>query len=241
MAKPHDNYRAVRLLDALGPTIEFDLPDLLVAVRGMLRLLQDGREDWSPSENDYLQRLDELIVRLNSSATAMRSLYKAPSKSPTAERIRLSELLREAAAKVKTALPKRALNFHTVLKKTEAVCARRLLLHALVEALSVLGEATASPEVHYCILSRRAADAVELTVLASPRDPRQFTEGIENKLLMPMHELKRVDVADLFKDRSERRLRLLLVRELAHCWDGTVVAAKDKNANSALILTVPTT
>src|SRR5262245_16353271 len=88
--------RAERLLGHLRKALSHDLPNQLVAGRGLLRMLQlEEGERLGPDGMEYLRRADGAARRAQALVTGLKELARLGCDVPAAEAVALDELARE--------------------------------------------------------------------------------------------------------------------------------------------------
>ena len=87
--------RTDTLLNSLRSTINHDLPNMVVALKGLLQMLErEEKGRLSPSGQEYLARLFRVSHRLQNALTTMRSINKVQEGAALPEAVRLAELVR---------------------------------------------------------------------------------------------------------------------------------------------------
>jgi hypothetical protein len=208
-----------RLWELLRPTLSHDLPNMLVALQGLLQMLrQEETNRLSSGGLEYLKRLSALGQKLQGMVTTLRQLSRLSGAAP-AEEIAVAEMLRELAAACKQLLPRAHVIFHSSLKVPH-VHAPRLLLHqSLLEITRLLAAQAPPGDLHCFVASRRGNGEVELTIGAwTDSLPTSFNEArTPVPAPRPGASPRGLDY-NLFG--PENRLGLVLIEEMARNWGG---------------------
>jgi hypothetical protein len=200
-----DCARLERLLFACRRGLNHDLTNELVALRGLLQLLQhDEAARLSRAGNEYIDRLLAVSERTQALARTLRDLSRLGGAPPPSEMVALPALVEEAVAELSPPPP------CTYAWEAPRTCAPRpLLRQVLTLALKILkdldGHAGAPLDFH----SHLVGPAIELAIgagsLADTSGPVPSARPA-GELPSAWHD----------------RLECVLLRELAMVWDGTV-------------------
>src|SRR5262245_9441918 len=103
---------ARRLLACFQDAVGHDLPNQLVAIQGLARLLeQDEADRLSPDGRESLSRLAHLTRRVHTAVSALADAGRCCRAAEPAAPCALAELAREAAAEVRWLHPGREVHF----------------------------------------------------------------------------------------------------------------------------------
>jgi light-regulated signal transduction histidine kinase (bacteriophytochrome) len=241
MTVPGDNNHPERLPRPLQRTVNHDLPNAVVALKGMVQLLErEEAERLSPAGRDYLARLAGIAERLQAIVTSLRSYNKVAQSQTPPEKIALADFLREAAAAAGAGLPGRKLDFHLELWYSALTAPRLLLLQALVEALQLLGEVANSQDVHYYIASQPAPGEIRLILGNFPAATGATKAEAENTAAAGPPDVESPAGDRYDRAGPEQRLRLILLEEIARSWGGSLTAQSMAGQGLVLILSLPT-
>jgi signal transduction histidine kinase len=190
-----DSSRPQRLLEACRKGLNHDLPNELVAMHGLLQLLQSEEADrLSAAGRDYLRRLLGVAQRTQALTRTLKELTRLGSDTPGAVVVALPELIEEVLAEWPT--PPEC----TCTWDAPRVVAPPPLLHlAVAQAFRLLLESGQNEPEHIILSSRPAPAAVELSVHVNSAAPPAY-------LPAAWHE----------------RLECVLIRELVDCCGGKV-------------------
>src|SRR5262245_18876076 len=132
--------RAGRALWHLRKALSHDVSNQLVAVQGLLQLLQmDEADRLSADGQDYVRRAATAAQRAKGSLETLKALARlGGEKLPPCEVISLDGLVRELTADVKAHHPARVLECQLALDAVRVAAPARLLHQALVRLLRAL-------------------------------------------------------------------------------------------------------
>jgi signal transduction histidine kinase len=100
------------LLALLQKALGHELPNQLIAVQGMARLLEmEAGERLGPECRDYLQRLAAAALRSHETVRALVDFLRALRASAQMARFSLCEVVRETAAEVNLLFPGRTIEY----------------------------------------------------------------------------------------------------------------------------------
>src|SRR5262245_29713068 len=125
-----------RLLAWYRQVLGHDLPNILLAVQGMLRLLElDEGDRLGERGHEYLRRLAAATGRAQGVVRLLAELGQAGRDPEPAGPVALDELVAEAAAEIKQLFPGREIEYHLTLLAPTLTGPRRALRRALVQLL----------------------------------------------------------------------------------------------------------
>jgi hypothetical protein len=216
-----DLARLERLLYACRRGLNHDLTNQLVALRGLLQLLQhDEAARLSPAGNEYIDRLLAVSQRTQALAHTLRDLSRLGGPPPPSEMVALPALVEEVVAELKPLPP---CTYAWAAPRTFAP--RPLLRQAVALALTLLTELDAHAGSPLDFRSHLAGPAVELA----------FGVGSLADTSRPAPSARAVgDLPSAWHDRLE----CALLRELATAWEGAVRWQK-RPGGAKVILAVP--
>jgi hypothetical protein len=222
-----------RLMELLRPTIHHDLPNMLVALQGLLQMLrQEEAGRLSPAGQEYLQRLSAIAQKLQGTVSALRHISKADNSTTPSERIALAELLREVVAACKQLLPRSHLVVHASLAITEVCAPPPSLQQALLEAVRLLASQAGGGEWHCAVTARPRPEGVEITL-------GTWTAPSDETVKAGTPPLSEAGAIDYNFFGPEQRLNLVLVAELARNWGGHLTTWEVPGQGKCLRMTVP--
>ncbi len=221
--------RAERFLDHLRKALSHDVSNQLVAVQGLLQLLQmEEAPRLSPEGQDYVRRAGSAAQRAQALVGTLKELARLGSEHvPAREVISLDGLARELAAEVKALHPACSLECRLAHDAVRVAAPGRLLHQALLRLLrSLLPPGGSARRVG--IRSRRTPAGVELTVAESP------PEGRSAPAPPPRHDADGEAAA-----ATAERLDWALVQELAAACGGTLGAEPELGRGGHFTLVLP--
>jgi signal transduction histidine kinase len=222
--------RTERVLACYRPVLGHDLPNLLVAIQGLLQILDlEERDRLSGNGRDYLRRLVATTQRAQDMVRLLREVARAGEAPVPAERVPLAELLREVMAETKQLYPGRAIGYDLSIQVPVVVAPRRVLHQALLQVLRHVIPSVVAARRRLDIGSRDTPAGIELWVAAGR--PPALPEGTE-----PAPEKPAANGSNVL----EARLGLALVGELADAWGGTFHASSEAGRGTTYTLLVPT-
>jgi signal transduction histidine kinase len=215
-ADPRELARLERLLHACRRGLNHDLTNQLVALRGLLQLLeQDEADRLSPSGQDYIRRLLGVGERTQALAHTLRDLSRLAGVAPPAEAVALPELVGEIVAALQPP-PECIYAWHA----PRTFAPRPLLRQAIASALSLLAELDGQRSAALEFRSHAAGPGIEL--------------AIQTSRLAHTSRSAAVSLSKTWHDR----LDCVLLRELAAVWSGEVRWHGDTDG-AAVTLTLP--
>jgi len=157
--------QAARLLGHLRRVLGHDLGNQLVAVQGLLQVLQlEEGAHLGADGQDYLRRAIAAGQRVQAMVQALKELAQVGWQPAPRETIRLDELAREIVAEVKTLRPACTLRWRLGAEAIRVSVHRRELHEGLRQMVCCLIPTEASASLRVEIHSRRSAAGVELSV-----------------------------------------------------------------------------
>jgi signal transduction histidine kinase len=213
--------RAERLLGRLRQVLSHDLSNQLVAVRGLLQVLQlEEGPRLTPDGQDYARRAASAAERAQALVNVLKEVTRLGcERPPPAETVSLADLLREVTAEARKLAPASTFECWLAEDADRAWAPRRLLQQALAHLLRLLPATDGGPR-HIGIRSRRRPNGVELSIAEPPDTDR------------PLDQMPPPDVPG-------ERLDWLLVGELAAACGGALSAWSEPGRGSLLTLVVP--
>jgi signal transduction histidine kinase len=197
--------RAERLLAYYRPVLGHDLPNLLVAILGLLQILElEEGAHLGPEGQDYLRRLRDSTHRAQATVRLLKDIGRAAEDPGPAEGVPLADLVDEVTALVKLLYPERSIEYDLSIQVPVVVLPRRLLHRALTQLLRHVVDRLPGAQSHLQIGSRTMPEGIEVWVADGAGEPPAGTT-----------------VRPGGDGTCETRLGLALVAELADAWGGT--------------------
>jgi signal transduction histidine kinase len=217
-ASPEGPARAERLLGDMQRSINHDLPNQMVAILGLLQVLElEEQGRLSPEGRDYLRRLAAITRRVQETLTLLRAIGRAAADAGPAENVTLADLARDAAAEVRQQPPARAITCPLQLQAPTVRVCRRSLQRAVVGLIRAALQESDASDYHLALGSRATPAGVELVVgpWAGQAAP-----------------------APVSAERADPLL-LALVRELACAWGGSLTVTEEPGRGRLFTLLIP--
>jgi hypothetical protein len=220
---PRQLQRAARLLDAVRKALNHDLPNHLVAIQGLLHVLElDEAGRFSPEGHDYLRRIRTATKRAQDMVATLKDLCRLAGEAAAPEPLQLADALEEVRAAINQLFPTHVIEYHFHLEAGEVCAARRTFYQALLQMARVLVTSAGPGLLRLDARSRAVPDGVELTLRLSRRAgaPADAAEPAATEYSLA------------------QRLDVVLARELADCSGTRLIVAPD-NGGLVLTLTAP--
>jgi signal transduction histidine kinase len=204
--------RAERLLACFGKAVCHELPSRLVAIQGLLRVLEaEAADQLAPEMREYLHRLSAVGQRAETLVADLAELSRVGRNVQTAEVVNLTEVSLEAAAEVNQLFPGQPIEYDIAKGSPPLTVPYAALRQVLVQLLrqAVAGAATERP-LRLEIAAQRKADGVELRVADNGRG---LPPERQNKVFEPFAGSA---------EGTDSGLGLFLVRHLVDTFGGTI-------------------
>ncbi|MCS7045496.1 MAG: hypothetical protein NZO58_03975 [Gemmataceae bacterium] len=166
---PHGPARAERLLAAIHPVCSHDLPNVVVALQGLLQLFEwDEASQLSGQGREHLTRLQSLAAKTTAMCHHLKELVRLQRREVVPTSVRFADLLDEVRAELRRAMPDLSLAWNCRWDVGEIVGDRQLLQAGVVGIVrSVLTPVQAAAAV-VDMETHPAQDRVEWTVRIRP-------------------------------------------------------------------------
>jgi signal transduction histidine kinase len=210
--------RLGRLLAVLQKGLGHELPNQLVAVQGMARLLalEEG-ERLSAEGRDYLGRVAAGAAKAHALVSALAEVARLARPSAPNEAVDLAEAVAEAVAEAKQLAPGRSPEYHATVPALLLSSPRPALRTVLLALLRHAGTAAERVELN----TRPAATGVDLLIAGDG-------PGVSQERLF-----------EPFVGPDGRGLDLFLAREIAEGWGGSVRSEPGERAGTVFVVTCP--
>jgi signal transduction histidine kinase len=215
-----------RLLAVLQKGLGHELPNQLVAMQGMARLLElEEGERLSPEGQGYLGRLANGAAKAHALVSALAEVARLTHPPAPPEAVRLPEIVAEAIAEAKQLAPGGPVEYYgsvpDLLLSAPRLALRRVLVLLLRRAETVcMGERPVRIEVN----ARPGVAGAEICVAG-------------DGLAIPPEQLERL--FEPFVGSQGHGLDLFLARQLAEGWGGAVRVEGRPDRGCELIVTCP--
>jgi signal transduction histidine kinase len=222
--------RAERVLWHLRKALSHDVSNQLVAVQGLLQLLQMEEADrLSADGQDYVRRAATAAQRAQGLLGTLKELARlGGEKLPPSEVISLDGLVRELTADVKADHPTCVLECQLALDAVRVAAPGRLLHQTLFRLLRVLLAAAGPGTRKVALRSHRTPEGVQLTLAEVPPEGRPDPPA-------PPRRPAGDEAASWASDRHD----WVLVRELVDACRGSLTASSDPGRGGAFTLVIP--
>jgi signal transduction histidine kinase len=224
-----DLSRDDRLRGALHKALSHELPNRMLAIQGLTRLLElDEGERLSPEGKEYVQRLAAAAQRTHLLVKALAEFVRTGRAGELPETVAVPSLLREAVAEVKQLCPGARFEYHFPQTdpciRVARSALRQVALHLLRNA-SQAAEPERNPSI--TVGAREAGSAVEFWVSDNGCG---LTPEDRGRLFEPFFRRFGTDGVGL---------GLFLVRHIVEGWNGSVRVESVPGEGSTFTVTVP--
>jgi two-component system sensor histidine kinase KdpD len=213
------------LLACFQEVLGHQLPNRLVAVQGLARLLEE--ENSTDEERALVGRIatlaeetHRLVVTIAEIGRLCRDACSAPTPNP-------AEAAREAGATLAVLSPGAIVEYDFPERLPAVIASQPSLSRVLVELLRNAAQANRSPAAPIDVGGRATADAVELWVADRGRG---LPEGALERFLEPF---QRGGLS------SGPGLGLFLVRQVIACWRGALLVHSEPHSGSRFTVRIP--
>lgn len=221
---PPASSRSDKVLFGIRPVLNHDLPNLVLALQGLLQLLHaEEKGRLTPQGQDYLGRLQGIAVQMQTTLTLLKQINKVMPPADSLRSVSLKEALREATAVVKHGFSVQAVPTFGDVPDVSLLAHPALFLQALVHLLSLLGRGRTRDGLDWRVSSRERGSWIELVFHegTSPKKlPAPGPEGapaFSSGKPVPAEEWS-FDILG-----PENRLRLVLVDQLLSACGGRLL------------------
>jgi signal transduction histidine kinase len=218
--------RQERLLALLQKALGHELPNQLIALQGLARLLElEEGERLGAAGRDYLGRLAVAAEKAHALVAALAEVVRLERQPPSAEVVDVAEVAAEAIAEAKQLAADRPVEYHgpgqALLLSAPRPSLRKLLVLLLRRAGSA---ATDERPVRVEVCTRLTPTEVEIRV---SDDAAAIAHEKLERLFEP------------FVVGNGPGLDLFLVRRLAEGWGGAVRAESGPGRGTVFVVTCP--
>lgn len=215
-----------RLLGCFQKALGHELPNQLVALQGLARLIEMEQADRLDDEGRaHLLRLADLVRRTDGLVRVLAEIGRLMRERGTAEVSSLSDVAREAAAEVSVSISGWSIRYAFDPEATALPVSPRslrlVLVHLLRNAVQAAGGAASQVEIG----SRRIADGVEWWVKDDGRG---------------LAETQAIRLFECFVGGATASLGLFVVRQVVAEWGGALRVQSDPGAGTTITVLVPT-
>ncbi len=203
-AEPAQSERAERLLACVRKACSHDLSNQMVALQGMLHLLQQEEQDrLSGQGREYLQRATAAARRAVDMVQTLKELTRWAASAEKTDQVDLADVVGSAQIEINELFPDRDIAYDLELAAPIVSAGRRSLLRILVELGRLAVSVARAGEIRLVIRSCARPGEVELRLAlvpsaAAPRPGSGSFAGLE------------------------ARFEFLVARELLATWNGSL-------------------
>jgi signal transduction histidine kinase len=221
---------AEQLLACFQQVVGHDLPNQLIALQGLIRVLElEEAERLSADGRGYLQRLRSIAHRAHSRISALAEIGRERRDKPPEETLALASVAVEAAAATNQLYPDRKIEYHFALQDYGIIASRPALHRVFAQLLRNAVEAGREEgPVHIEVGARGAVSGLEFWVADRGR-------GISPEVLGALREF--------FSGRAVTApgngLGLVLVRQLVGRWGGSVSVDSEQGQSCVVTISLP--
>jgi signal transduction histidine kinase len=220
---------AEQLLACFRQAMGHDMPNHLVAIRGLVRLLEIQEKDGlAPASQEYLQRVTAVTERAESLMRMLAEICKVGRRDRLAESVLLGDVAQEAAAQINQLFPGRAIEYHLPEQPFLLTALRPDVRQVLVQLMR--NAVQASPEgrpVHIELGTRQTSSVREFWVA-------DRGQGISSE--------QREHLKDFLSGELARNpgngLGLVLVRRIVDYWGGSIRMESEPGGGTTVVITL---
>ena len=206
--RPIDPGQAAQLLAGMHQALSHDLPNQLVVVLGLARLLEvEEKETLSPQAMECLSRLGGAARRASAMVQVLKDMARLGTHHEPMEIIQLANLGREIHAEIKQFYPERTLTFDNQWRQKAVRASRRSLHRAILEVLR-------------CGIDCYQGMDLSLRLSAQTGDHGDELEMTVGPVHRPDAPAPAATPAGANRPQLKSRLELCLAAELAATWGG---------------------
>ena len=217
-----DTDRADRLLRKMHPVFSHDLPNQLVAIQGLLQLLEE-EETLPPSSEgrEYVGRLQRVAEKAASMVHFLKELGRLGGYQQRLEEVSLMSLMREIKVDLQQQIPDARFDCQFIGDVRPIRVDAKLLRLAVVEVMRCLAERGPARPCALRLTGRQTGLGQELA--------GEVTWGE-----LPTAAPLRADSEPIHK-----RLEVVLAQELLTVWGAQLVEVREASQRSEFIMFVP--
>jgi len=221
-----DEARAARLFAVLQKALGHELPNMLIGVQGLVRLLELEQADRLGAEGrDYLARIGAGAAKAHALTTALAEVARL-GKGPTPVGVvDLDEIIAETVAEANQLAPSRFALYHGGKQVLILAVPRAALRKVLGLLLRRAGSVRPGESPRHVEVSARATE-MDVEIRVAEDGPALAPEQIA-RLFEP------------FAGAADRGLEMFLVRQLAEDWGGGVRVESKLGSGNVFVVSCP--
>jgi len=222
--------QAQRLLGCFHKAVVNELPNKLVAIQGLARLLtEDEGRRLSEEARGHLARLAALTQSADGVVRALAAVERLSGGPAPAERISLAEVVREAAVEVKLLSNVRGVEYHFQEVMPVVTLPRQAMYQVLVQLLrNAVEAAVAGRSLRVEVGAAVRGDGAEVWVADNGRG---MPEGLQHDLFAPFAGGTTIS--------GRIGLGLFLVRQVVAGWGGAIRVQSEERLGTRIALFIP--
>jgi signal transduction histidine kinase len=221
--------QARRLLDCFRKAVVSELPEKLVALQGLTRLLEEEGSRLSEDGRAYLARLADLVQSTDGLVRALGDAERLSDRTAPAGRVSLAEVVREAAVEARLLSGSGGVEYHFQEVMPVVSVPRKALYQALLQLLrNAVAAAVAGRPLRVEVGVTPRSDGVEVWVLDNGRG---MPEERLRDLLAPF--------AGRTSDSGHIGLGLFLVGQAVASWGGGLRIQSAEGRGTRVALFIP--
>jgi signal transduction histidine kinase len=229
LASASDLQRAERLLGWFQQALGHELPNHLVAIQGLLNLLElEEGDHLSRNGREYLRRVSANTQKAQRLLRALTDIGRVRHLLALPEPIALAELAQELTTEMKPLYPDRDIEYHFCAGVPQVTAPRQALRQVLLQLLRRALQTPSGPHLRIELGSRAMNTGAEIWVSDNARG---LTPQQQQQLFDPFAG------SDLIG--STEKLDWILVREMVESWGGTLRVESEVDRGSCVTLSVP--
>lgn len=221
---------AEQLLAVFQQVVGHELPNHLIAIQGLVRVLEmEEGANLTPESREYLQRLAASAGRVQTLTSALAEIGRARRESQKSEVLDPIDVAREAAAEVNQLFPEQSIQYHFSQPGVGMVASRSALHRVLVQLLRNAVQANRPGQAVQVEIGSRASEAgAELWVAdrgrgLTPERRQQLQDFLSGQISM-------------FPGPG---LGLVLVRQVLNRWHGTLSVDSEEGKGAVFKIRLP--
>jgi len=220
---------AEQLLACFRQAMGHDMPNHLVAIRGLARLLEMEEKDrLAPVSREYLQRVATVVQRVETLVRMLAEICKVGRRDRHAESVSLADVAQEAAAEVNQLFPGRAIEYDLPVSPFVLTVLRPDLRLVLVQLMRNAVRATPEPERVQIEIGAREAHTL-----------REFWVADKGRGLPPELQARLQDfLSSRLANNPGNGLGLVLVRRIVDYWGGKMRIESDQGRGTTFTITL---
>src|SRR5262245_3057380 len=207
--EPAQSERAERLLFCVRKACSHDLSNQMVALQGMLHLLQQEEQDrLSDQGREYMQRAMAAARRAVDMVQTLKELTRWAASAEKTDQVDLADVVRTAQMEINELFPDRDIAYDLELAAAIVSAGRRSLLRILVELGRLAVSVARAGETRLAIRSSARPGEIELrlALVPSAMAPRPASGSFAG---------------------LEARFEFLVARELLATWNGSLTLGEN--------------